>query len=61
MNIFLKEMKSHRKSLIFWSIGVFLMVASGMAKYESVFFSGQSMNEMLAGMPKSIAGGLRVW
>lgn len=54
MNIFLKEMKSHRKSLIFWSIGIFLMVASGMFKYESLSSSGQPMNEMLAGMPKSL-------
>jgi ABC-2 type transport system permease protein len=54
MNIFLKEMKSHRKSLVFWSIGVFLMVASGMVKYESLSSSGQPMNEMLAGMPKSM-------
>lgn len=54
MNIFLKEMKSHRKSLVFWNIGVFLMVASGMVKYESLASSGQPMNEMLAGMPKSM-------
>ncbi|MEH7248385.1 ABC transporter permease subunit [Neobacillus niacini] len=54
MNIFLKEMKSHRKSLLFWSIGVFLMVVSGMFKYESLSSSGQPMNEMLAGMPKSL-------
>ncbi|WP_419954922.1 ABC transporter permease subunit [Neobacillus niacini] len=54
MNIFLKELKSHRKSLIFWSIGIFLMVTSGMVKYESLSSSGQPMNEMLAGMPKSL-------
>lgn len=54
MNIFLKEMKSYRKSLVFWSIGIFLMVASGMVKYESLASSGQHMNEMLAGMPKSM-------
>jgi ABC-2 type transport system permease protein len=54
MNIFLKEMKSHRKSLLFWSIGIFLMVATGMVKYESLASSGQPMNEMLAGMPKSL-------
>jgi ABC-2 type transport system permease protein len=54
MNIFLKEMKSHRKSLLFWSIGIFLMVASGMFKFESLSSSGQPMNEMLAGMPKSM-------
>jgi ABC-2 type transport system permease protein len=54
MNIFLKEMKSHSKSLLFWSIGIFLMVVSGMFKYESLSSSGQPMNEMLAGMPKSM-------
>lgn len=55
MTVFLKELKSHRKSLIFWCIGVFLMVASGMSKYEAYSSSGQSMNKMLADMPKSLA------
>ncbi|QCJ44964.1 ABC transporter [Bacillus sp. S3] len=55
MNVFLKEWKSHRKSLIFWCIGVFLMVASGMGKYEAYRSSGQSMKELLADMPKSLA------
>lgn len=54
MNIFWKEMKSYRKSLIFWSIGVFLMVASGMAKYAGLSSSGQSMNDLMADMPKSL-------
>ncbi|WP_042464074.1 ABC transporter permease subunit [Neobacillus dielmonensis] len=55
MNIFLKEVKSHRKSLIFWCIGVFLMVVSGMSKYEAYSSSGQSMNDLLKDMPKSLA------
>lgn len=54
MNIFLKELKSHRKSLIFWSIGVFLMVVSGMAKYAAYSGSGQSINALVANMPKSL-------
>jgi ABC-2 type transport system permease protein len=54
MNIFLKELKSHRKSLIFWSIGVFLMVASGMAKYAAYSSSGQSINDLVADLPKSL-------
>ncbi|MEH7504515.1 ABC transporter permease subunit [Neobacillus drentensis] len=54
MNIFLKELKSYRKSLIFWSIGVFLMVASGMAKYEAYSSSGQSINDLMADLPKSM-------
>ncbi|WP_342433687.1 ABC transporter permease subunit [Neobacillus sp. FSL H8-0543] len=54
MNIFMREMKSHRKSLIFWSIGVVLMVVTGMSKYAGMSSSGQSMNEMVAQMPTSI-------
>ena len=45
MNIFLRELKSHRKSLIFWSIGVFLMVVSGMAKYDA--YSSQANRLMI--------------
>ncbi|MNO21934.1 ABC-2 family transporter protein [compost metagenome] len=54
MNIFWREMKSYRKSLLFWSIGVFLMVASGMGKYAGLSSSGQSMSGMMADMPKSL-------
>lgn len=54
MNIYLKEMQSHRKSLIYWSIGIILMVVSGMNKYTSLSSSGQSMNELMADMPLSL-------
>ena len=54
MNIFWREMKSHRKSLIFWSIGVFLMVVSGMGKYEAYSSQGQSINVLIADIPKSL-------
>lgn len=54
MNIFLRELKSHRKSLIIWSICVFLMVVSGMAKYAAYSGGGQSINELVANMPKTM-------
>ncbi len=54
MNIFLKELKSHRKSLIIWSVCVFLMVASGMMKYQAYSTSGQNINELVGSMPKSM-------
>lgn len=54
MNIFLREMKAHQKSLIFWCIGVILMVTTGMTKYTSMSGSGESMNELMADMPKSL-------
>ena len=54
MNIFVREMKAHRKSLITWCIGVFLMTASGMSKYAVYSTNGQSMNNLVAQMPKSM-------
>ncbi|MCM2535664.1 ABC transporter permease [Neobacillus pocheonensis] len=54
MNIYVKELKSHRKSLIYWSVGIFLMVASGMAKYAAYSSSGQSINDLVADLPNSM-------
>lgn len=54
MNVFWREVKANRKSLILWCIGVIFMVVSGMGKYESLSSSGQSMNELMADMPKSL-------
>lgn len=54
MNLFKREMKANRKSLIIWSIGVVLMVAAGMGKYSSLEGTGQSMNALMADMPKSL-------
>ena len=46
MNLFLREMKAHRKSLILWSLGMVVMIASGMGKYAGLSSSGQSMNDL---------------
>lgn len=54
MNIFKREMKANRKSLIIWSVGVMFMVLSGMGKYSSLEGTGQSMNALMADMPKSL-------
>jgi ABC-2 type transport system permease protein len=54
MNIFIREMKAHRKSLIIWSIGMLFMIISGMGKYSSYSGSGQSVTELFDKMPKSL-------
>jgi ABC-2 type transport system permease protein len=54
MNVFWREMKAHRKSLILWSIGSFLMVYSGMGKYEAYSSSGQSINDLMKDIPSSL-------
>jgi ABC-2 type transport system permease protein len=54
MNIYLKEMKFHRKSLIIWCIGMVAMIGSSMGKYAGMSSSGQSMNDLLSQMPQSM-------
>ncbi|MGO4373515.1 ABC transporter permease subunit [Paenibacillus sp. 2TAB19] len=53
MNVFYREMKTYRKSIIFWSIGIILLLASGMNKYEATAASGQ-LNSMMKDMPKAL-------
>ncbi|WP_071461472.1 ABC transporter permease subunit [Bacillus massilinigeriensis] len=54
MNIVRRESKANAKSLILWSVGSVIMVATGMAKYAGMAGSGDSMNKLVASMPKSL-------
>lgn len=55
MNIILRELKANRKALIIWSVCMFLLVASGMAKYTAYTSgTGPSINELVKAMPFSI-------
>jgi len=54
MNIFMVEMKAHRKGLIIWGFGILFMVAAGMGKYVALSSAGQSMTDLLSQMPKSM-------
>jgi ABC-2 type transport system permease protein len=53
MNIFLRELKANRKSLIIWSICMFLLIVSGMAKYTA-YSSGGVSAAVFTDMPRSI-------
>lgn len=54
MNILIREMKSNRRSLIFWSLGFLLMVAGGMGKYSAFEASNMSINDVVLQMPKAM-------
>ena len=54
MNIFTREMKSHRKSLIIWCVGMVLMVFTQLNKYDATSSNGQSLNNLMSAMPKSL-------
>lgn len=52
MNVFMIEMKAHKKSLIIWCIAILLMVGTGMSKYKVFSTSGQSINDVMNELPK---------
>jgi len=54
MNIYIVELKAHRKGLIIWALGILFMVGACMGQYVALSSSGQSMNDILAQMPKSM-------
>lgn len=54
MNIFLRELKAHRRSLIIWCVVILFMVLSSMAKFQSYSETGQSMTELLSKLPKAL-------
>lgn len=54
MNIFWREMKAYRKSLIIWCIFVLYMVAAGMWKFASAYSANQSLNELINQLPGAV-------
>lgn len=57
MNIYFRELKAHRKSIIIWSLVMILFVFMGMQKYNALV--GQSgdtteLMKLVSGMPKFI-------
>lgn len=52
MNIYLREMKSYRKSFLFWCLGLLVMIGGGMGKYAGFKASGQSAAELFGSLPK---------
>ncbi len=53
MNLFLRELKANRKSLLIWCACMVLGVLSGMAKYTA-YSSGGASNQALKDIPQSI-------
>jgi ABC-2 type transport system permease protein len=54
MTVFKKEIKTHWKSLMWWSIGMMFMIYAGMAKYSAYAKSGQEVNDVFKTMPKAM-------
>lgn len=54
MNIYLRELKVYRKNVIYWSIGIIMLLWASMIKYQTLNTSGQSISELMKQFPQSI-------
>jgi len=55
MNIYLKELKDYRKSLIFWSIAIIAFLLAAMSKYQGYTKSGTSINDLINTLPAGLS------
>lgn len=53
MNVFIRELKANRKSLIIWSVCMALLILSGMGKYTA-YSSGSEGAQALADLPQTL-------
>lgn len=54
LNIYIKEIREHKKSLFYWSLGIIFFLMAAMSKYQGYVKSGVSITEMLKGMPSAL-------
>lgn len=55
MNIYARELKAHRKSLVIWSVSMALLIAGGMGKYSAGMGAGaEGFNELIGALPQSL-------
>ncbi|OJU16139.1 MAG: ABC transporter [Clostridiales bacterium 43-6] len=54
MNIFVHEIKSNLKALIFWCVGMALMATVGMSKYAGAEGNMESFKEIINKIPKAL-------
>ncbi len=54
MSIFFRELKVYRKNIIYWSVGIVLLLWASMIKYQTLNTSGQSISELMKQFPHSI-------
>ncbi|MCX7922069.1 MAG: ABC transporter permease [Clostridia bacterium] len=54
MNVYLRELRAYRKSLIIWCVCIIFFVVSGMGKYTAIYSGMNSPTDFLASMPKSL-------
>jgi ABC-2 type transport system permease protein len=55
MNIYLKELKNYRKSLLWWSLAIVAFMVAAMSKYQGYVKSGTSINDLIGSLPAGLS------
>jgi len=55
INIYLKELRSYKKSVFFWSLGVVGLLVGAMSKYQGFSGTEGSIKEMIDSLPGGVA------
>lgn len=56
VSVFRRELWASRTSLPWWSVAVVFVIVGGMGKYAAMSGSGQSINALIAKLPKAVQG-----
>lgn len=54
MNILKRELKVNLKPFLFWSLGLFVLIFAGMAKFTGLREGGEAVAQMLAAFPRAV-------
>jgi len=54
VNLFFRELKSYRRGLLFWSLGIIALIGSSLAKFSTISGPDQSVAKLVAQFPQSI-------
>ena len=54
MNVFMHELKAHRKALIIWSVSVVIFMAMSMAKFGTLSADAEGMRQIMSQFPQTM-------
>lgn len=54
MNVFWRELRTYRKSVLLWSAGIVLLLVASMAKFNTLTAGGMDVNQLLDQFPATV-------
>jgi len=54
LNLFLRELKVYRKNLVFWCIGIIILIVSGLAKFTAFQGDPKAIRDLMSQIPSTV-------